>query len=91
MKYPDSCIIKLQSHHPSRRPISEFLAPETKTVIEYDCMPTVANILAASIADMNENRIVKSFGIQKGFEPGTFKQYISSAARNMAPVTGLLK
>ena len=39
-----------------------------KTVIEYDCMPTYANILAASIIDMDENRVVKSFGIKKGIE-----------------------
>ena len=39
-----------------------------KTVIEYDCMPTYANILAASIIDMGENRVVKSFGIKKGIE-----------------------
>ena len=64
---------KLQSHLGSRPPISEYLAPETKTVIEYDCMPTFANILAASIADMNENRIVKYFGIKKGSELGIFK------------------
>ena len=39
-----------------------------KTVIEYECMPTYANILAASIIDMDENRVVKSFGIKKGIE-----------------------
>ena len=50
------------------RPISEYLSPNMKTVIEYDCMPTYANILAASIIDMDENRVVKSFGIKKGIE-----------------------
>ena len=39
-----------------------------KTIIEYDCIPTYANILAASIIDMDENRVVKSFGIKKGIE-----------------------
>ena len=52
----------------TQRPISEYLSPETKTVIEYDCMPTFANILAASIIDMDKNRIVESFGIKKGIE-----------------------
>ena len=52
----------------TQRPISEYLSPETKTVIEYDCMPTFANILAASIIDMDENRVIKSFGIKKGIE-----------------------
>ena len=61
-----------QIHKPlqmTQRPISEYLSPETKTVIEYDCMPTFANILAAGIIDMDENRIVKSFGIKKGIGP----------------------
>ena len=60
-----------QIHKPlqmTQRPISEYLSPETKTVIEYDCMPTFANILAASIIDMDKNRIVESFGIKKGIE-----------------------
>ena len=39
-----------------------------QTVIEYDCMPTYANILAASIVDMDDNRVIKSFGIKKGME-----------------------
>ena len=61
-------IFQLQSHLSSQQPISEFLAPETKTVIEDDCLPTFANILAARIVDMDDNRIVKSFGMKKGFE-----------------------
>ena len=60
---------KLHSAQGNRRPISEYLLPESKTIIEYDCMPTFANILAASIIDMDENLIVKSFGIKKGIEP----------------------
>ena len=52
----------------TQRPISEYLSPEMKTIIEYDCIPTYANILAASIIDMDENRVVKSFGIKKGIE-----------------------
>ena len=59
---------KLHSPQGNRRPISEYLLPESKTIIEYDCMPTFANILAASIIDMDENLIVKSFGIKKGIE-----------------------
>ena len=59
---------KLHSPQGSRRPISEYLLPESKTIVEYDCMPTFANILAASIIDMDENLIVKSFGIKKGIE-----------------------
>ena len=31
-------------------------------------MPTFANILAARIIDMDDNLIVRSFGIKKGFE-----------------------
>ena len=60
--------IKIHSLQASRRPISEYLSPKAKTLIEYDCMPTFANILAASIVDMDENRIIKSFGIKKGIE-----------------------
>ena len=52
----------------SQRLISEYLPPSTKTVIEYDCMPTFANILTATIVDMDENRVVKSFGIKQGTE-----------------------
>ena len=48
-----------------------------KTVIEYDCMPTYANILAASIIDMDENRVVKSFGIKKGIELQYILKFIS--------------
>ena len=39
-----------------------------KTVIEYDCMPTFANILVATIVDMDDNRVIKSFAIKKGIE-----------------------
>ena len=60
--------IKIQSLQAGRKPISEYLSPEAKTVIEYDCMPNYANILVASIVDMAENRIIKSFGIKKGIE-----------------------
>ena len=58
----------------TQEPISEYLSPETKTVIEYDCMPTFANILAASIIDMDENRVIKSFGIKKGIELEFFQK-----------------
>ena len=60
--------IKILSRQTNRQPISEYLSPNAKTVIEYDCMPTFANILAASIVNMDENRIIKSFGIKKGIE-----------------------
>ena len=50
----------------SQRLVSEYLPPTTKTVIEYDCMPTFANIQTATIVDMDENRVVKSFGIKQG-------------------------
>ena len=59
---------QLQSRQINSRPISEYLSPEMKTVIEYDCMPTYANILAASIVDMDDNRVIKSFGIKKGMK-----------------------
>ena len=52
----------------SQRLVSEYLPSATKTVIEYDCMPTFANILTARIVDMDENRVVKSFGIKQGIE-----------------------
>ena len=52
----------------TQRLISEYLSPETKTLVEYDCMPSLANILVASIVDMDENRVVKSFGIKKGID-----------------------
>ena len=52
----------------SQRLVSEYLPPATKTVVEYDCMPTFANILTATIVDMDENRVVKSFGIKQGIE-----------------------
>ena len=31
-------------------------------------MPTFANILIATIVDMDDNRVIKSFGIKKGIE-----------------------
>ena len=37
-------------------------------MIEYDCMPTYANILVATIVDMDDNRVIKSFAIKKGIE-----------------------
>ena len=39
-----------------------------KTYISYDCIPTFSNILVASIVDIDENQVVKSFGIKKGIE-----------------------
>ena len=59
----------LKIHKPmemSQRLISEYLPPSTKTIIEYDCMPEFANILTATIVDMDENRVAKSFGIKQG-------------------------
>ena len=59
---------KIISRQTSVRPISEYLTPGTKTEIEYDCMPSFANVLLASITDIDNNRIVESFGIKKGIE-----------------------
>ena len=59
---------KIISRQTSVRPVSEYLTPGTKTVIEYDCMPSFANILLASITDIDKNRIVESFGIKKGIK-----------------------
>ena len=59
---------KILSRQTSERPVSEYLSPETKTVVEYDCMPTLANILIATLVDMDDNRVIKSFGIKKGIE-----------------------
>ena len=56
------------SRQTSERPVSEYLSPQTKSVIEYDCMPTFANILVATIVDMDDNHIIKSFAIKKGIE-----------------------
>ena len=59
---------KIISRQTSVRPVSEYLTPGTKTVIQYDCMPSFANILLASITDIDKNRIVESFGIKKGIK-----------------------
>ena len=39
-----------------------------KTVVAHDCIPSFSNILVATIIDIDENRVVKSFGIKKGTE-----------------------
>ena len=62
------------------RPISEYLEPGTKTEIEYDCMPSFANILVASITDLDKNRIVESFGITKGIELNKISSFVLKQA-----------
>ena len=61
-------LLQILSRQTSEGPVSEYLSPETKTVIEYDCMPTFANILVATIVDIDDNRVIKSFAIKKGIE-----------------------
>ena len=70
------------------RPISEYLTPGTNTEIEYDCMPSFANILAASITDMDKNRIVESFGIKKGIELANFQIFLSDTSGVTPPSGG---
>ena len=64
----DSKFIQIQSRQTSQKPVSVYLSPEMKTYISYDCIPTFSNILVASIVDIDENQVVKSFGIKKGIE-----------------------
>ena len=71
---------KIISRQTSVRPVSEYLTPGTKTEIEYDCMPSFANILVASITDLDKNRIIESFGIKKGIELKKFTIFVSKQA-----------
>ena len=66
------------SRQTSERPVSEYLSPQVKTVIEYDCMPTFANILVATIVDMDDNRVIKSFAIKKGTELKKYSAFYES-------------
>ena len=47
-------------------------------MIEYDCMPTFANILVATIVDMDDNRVIKSFAIKKGTELKKYSAFYES-------------
>ena len=63
--------ILFQIHKPmqmSKRLVSECLLPAMKTVIQYDCMRKFANIMTATIVDMDGNLVIKSFGIKQGIE-----------------------
>ena len=51
-----------------------------KTSITYDCIPSFSNILVASIFDIDEKQVVKSFGIGKGIEPEMEVMWSSYAA-----------
>ena len=66
----------------SKRLVSEYLLPAKKTVIQYDCMRKFANIMTATVVDMDGNLVIKSFGIKQGIE---FKKKLSVYNTNNSP------
>ena len=48
------------------RIISETLPSKSETIVQYDCIPSFANIQLAAIHDIDNNQIVKPFGLKSG-------------------------
>ena len=46
--------------------ISEFLPAKTTTLIEFDCVMSFSNMQLSRITNMNDNIIIKGFGLRTG-------------------------
>ena len=48
------------------RTMSFFLPGNAETIIDYDCVPTYSQTLAAQFIDMNNNVIIPQAGLKSG-------------------------
>ena len=46
--------------------MSFYLPGNAETVIDYDCVPTYSQTLAAQIIDMNDNVIIRQTSLKSG-------------------------
>ena len=42
------------------------MPPKTETIVQFDCIPSFANIQLSTIHDIDNNEIVKPFGLKSG-------------------------
>ena len=42
------------------------MPPKSETIVQFDCIPSFANIQLSTIHDIDNNEIVKNFGLKSG-------------------------